>query len=61
MLKIGIVGVRGFSIVGAVKAMPEDACITAMCDLSESALERAKKEIGLSDGQCYRYAEKCGY
>ncbi len=57
MLKIGIVGVRGFSIVGAVKAMPEEVSITAMCDLSEEALERAKKEIGLSDSQCYRIYE----
>ena len=57
MLKIGLVGVRAFSIVGAVKAMPDEACITAMCDLSEEALERAKNEIGLDDSQCYRIYE----
>lgn len=57
MIKIGIAGVRGFSIVDAVKKMPEEACITAMCDLSQSALEEAKEKIGLTDGQCYRIYE----
>lgn len=57
MIKIGIVGVRGFSIVDAVKKMPEDACITAMCDISEAALDEAKKKIGLTDSQCYRIYE----
>jgi len=46
MIKIGIVGVRGFSIVSAVKAMPEEAQITAMCDLSEAALDEALKQTG---------------
>jgi len=57
MVKIGIVGVRGFSIVEAVKKMPDDACINAMCDLSEEALEEAKQKIGLESSQCYRIYE----
>ena len=57
MIKIGIVGVRGFSIVRAVKRMPEDACITAMCDLSQEALDKAKERIGLDDSQCFRIYE----
>ena len=57
MIKIGIAGVRGFSIVEAIKKMPEEACITAMCDLSTDSLDRAKKELGLTDSQCYRIYE----
>ena len=47
MIKVGIVGVRGFSVVGAMKAMPDEVKITAMCDLDEDCLKRAKEEIGL--------------
>ena len=54
MIKVGIVGVRGFSVVGAMKAMPDEVKITAMCDLDEDCLNRAKEEIGLEDSQCYR-------
>ncbi|MDD6799278.1 MAG: Gfo/Idh/MocA family oxidoreductase [Firmicutes bacterium] len=54
MIKVGIVGARGFSVVGAMKAMPNDVEITAMCDLDETCLERAKNELNLADNQCFR-------
>ncbi len=54
MIKIGIVGARGLSTVGAIKAMPDDAEIVAMCDLDEGALEAAKAAIGKEDLQLYR-------
>ncbi|MBQ3869082.1 MAG: gfo/Idh/MocA family oxidoreductase, partial [Clostridia bacterium] len=54
MIKIGIVGARGLSVVGAIKAMPDDAEIVAMCDLDEGALEAAKAAIGKEDLQLYR-------
>ena len=54
MIKVGIVGARGFSVVGAMKAMPDEVKITAMCDLDEDCLNRAKEEIGLEESQCYR-------
>ncbi len=54
MIKIGIVGARGLSVVGAIKAMPDDAEIVAMCDLDEGALETAKAAIGKEDLQLYR-------
>ena len=57
MIKVGIVGVRGFSVVGAMKAMPDEVKITAMCDLDEDCLKRAKDEIGLEESQCYRIYE----
>jgi predicted dehydrogenase len=45
MIKVGIVGVRGLSVVGAMKAMPDDVKITAICDLDEGCLSWAKEEI----------------
>ena len=57
MIKVGIVGLRGFSVVGAMKAMPDEVKITAMCDLDEDCLKRAKDEIGLEESQCYRIYE----
>ncbi len=57
MIKIGIVGVRGFSVVDAISAMPGEAQITAMCDLDQEGLDRAKEKIGLTDSQCYRIYE----
>ena len=61
MIKVGIVGVRGFSVVGAMKAMPDEVKITAMCDLDEDCLNRAKEEIGLEDSQCYRIYDDMSY
>ena len=57
MVKIGLVGVRAFSIVDAVKKMPEEAVISAMCDLREEALAAAREKIGLTESQCYRAHE----
>ncbi|MGM9636252.1 MAG: Gfo/Idh/MocA family protein [Candidatus Avispirillum sp.] len=57
MVKIGLVGVRAFSIVDAVKKMPGEAVITAMCDLREEALAAAREKIGLTESQCYRVYE----
>lgn len=57
MIKIGIVGARGLSVVGAIKAMPEEVKITAMCDLDEGALENAKNFIGDDSLQTYRIYE----
>ena len=57
MVKIGLVGVRAFSIVDAVKKMPEEAVITAMCDLREEALAASREKIGLTESQCYRVYE----
>ena len=57
MIKVGIVGVRGFSVVSAMKAMPDEVTVTAMCDLDEACLARAREEIGLSQDQCYRIYE----
>ena len=54
MIKIGIVGARGLSVVQAIKAMPEEAKITAMCDLDEGALQAAKDAIGDPELQLYR-------
>ena len=57
MVKIGIVGVRGLSVIEAVKAMPERACINAMCDLDEGCLKEAREKIGLDESSCYRIFE----
>ena len=57
MIKIGIVGTRGFSVVGAINAMPDDAKITAMCDLDEGCLKDAQQRLGLEDDQCFRIYE----
>ena len=54
MIKIGIVGASGLSVVQAIKTMPEEAKITAMCDLDEGALQEAKKAIDDPDLQLYR-------
>lgn len=54
MVKIGIVGGRGLSIVDAVKAMPERAKIKAVCDLDEGALNVAKERIAEDDVEYYR-------
>ena len=54
MIKIGIVGARGLSVVQAIKAMPDEAKITAMCDLDEGALQAAKDAIGDPELQLYR-------
>ena len=35
MIKVGIVGARGLSVVGAMKAMPDEVKVVAMCDLDE--------------------------
>ena len=40
-----------------MKAMPDEVKITAMCDLDEDCLKRAKDEIGLEESQCYRIYE----
>ena len=53
MIKIGIVGARGLSVVQAIKAMPDEAKITAMCDLDEGALQTAKEAINDPDLQLY--------
>ena len=45
MIKVGIVGVRGFSVVGAMKAMPEEVKINAKCDIDEECIKSAKAEI----------------
>ncbi|MBQ3867736.1 MAG: Gfo/Idh/MocA family oxidoreductase [Clostridia bacterium] len=45
MIRVGIVGARGLSVVGAMKAMPERVKIAAMCDLDEGALAEAKAFI----------------
>ena len=45
MIKVGIVGTRGLSVVDAMKAMPEDVKITAMCDLDEDSLNGARDYI----------------
>ncbi|MBP0968739.1 MAG: Gfo/Idh/MocA family oxidoreductase, partial [Oscillospiraceae bacterium] len=50
MIKVGIVGTRGLSVVDAMKAMPEDVRITAMCDLDEDSLNGARDYIIKSSG-----------
>ena len=50
MIKIGIVGTRGLSVVEAVKAMPADVRITAMCDLDEDSLNEARDCIAKNSG-----------
>lgn len=45
MIKVGIVGARGLSVVGAMKAMPDEVKVVAMCDLDEGALQSAKEFI----------------
>ena len=57
MIKIGIVGVRGFSILGAIESLSEEATVTAMCDISEDGLAQAREKIGLNESQCYRIYE----
>ncbi len=57
MIKVGIVGVRGMSVVTAMKAMPNDVKINAICDLSSDALENMKKQIGDEELKCYRVYE----
>ena len=62
MIKVGIVGVRGLSVVGAMKAMPDEVKITAICDLDEGCLKWAKEEIerdnpNAGDLQAYRIYE----
>ena len=54
MVKIGIVGVRGLSILKAVQAMPEEAKITAMCDLDEEVLAQAAAKINDPTVELYR-------
>ena len=54
MIKVGIVGARGLSVVQAIKAMPEEAKVTAMCDLDEEALQKAKEAINDPELQTYR-------
>ena len=62
MIKVGIVGVRGLSVVGAMKAMPDEVKITAICDLDQGCLDWAKSEIekdnpNAGDLQAYRIYE----
>ena len=62
MIKVGIVGVRGLSVVGAMKAMPDEVKITAICDLDQGCLDWAKGEIekdnpNAGDLQAYRIYE----
>ena len=45
MIKIGIAGVRGLSVLTGLKMM-EDVEITAMCDLNEEALKKAAERLG---------------
>lgn len=56
MVKIGIVGARGFSTVMGLKAR-DDVQITGLCDLDAGTLERGKKELGLTDKQVFRVFE----
>lgn len=42
------------SVVQAIKAMPEEAKVTAMCDLDEEALQKAKEAINDPELQTYR-------
>lgn len=57
MIKIGLVGARSYSVAAGIKAMPEEACINAVCDLSSAALDIMKQNAGLDDSQCYRVYE----
>ena len=57
MIKIGLVGARSYSVAAGIKAMPEEAVITAVCDLSSEALDIMKQNAGLEDSQCYRVYE----
>ena len=45
MIKIGIAGVRGLSVLSGLKMM-DDVRVTAMCDLSEEALKKAAERLG---------------
>ncbi len=54
MLKIGIVGMRGLSVLQAIKAMPEEARVTAVCDLDEGVLNTAVERIGDPEVKAYR-------
>lgn len=42
MIKVGIVGARGLSVVGAMKAMPDEVKVVAMCDLDEGCASERK-------------------
>ena len=55
MIKIGIAGVRGLSVLTGLK-MIEDVSIAAMCDLDEAHLKDAAARIG-GDVKTYRVYE----
>lgn len=57
MIKIGIVGTRGLSVVDAVKEMPEEARVVAACDISEDSLAEAVEYIKDPELKTYRIYE----
>lgn len=56
IIKLGIVGTRGYSFVRALKDMEDKVKISAVCDLDEGALARAGEEIG-GDVKTFRVYE----
>ncbi len=56
MIKVGIVGTRGLSMLKGLEAI-EDVKISAMCDINEDNLKKAVDRIGTGDVKTFRIYE----